>query len=295
MKRVIVALDMGGTNIKAGTFDACSRKLLKTVTVPVNSSGTICEYRQTLNDIRGILLNDCCVCAVQVSTPGPFDYAKGVSRMTHKYQAIYGLDLRSIIRDCLGASDKTAVEFLSDANACLLGEYVAGEAYGQGNTAVVTLGTGLGFAIMEEGRLLVNETGRPYYISSILPYEDGNIENFVSGTGLSKEYYKRTGIQQNAKEIAESCMPEAIKLYSDMGMVLGRAVKEILERHNCHLLLVGGQVAASGNLFIPLIQKELGNIEVKCVRGITDSALIGAVAAYQNMDIYHVYIPQKEN
>lgn len=294
MRQVLVALDMGGTNIKSGIFDIESKQLLDTFTVPVNSAGTLDEYRDTLLRVRSALLTGCAVRAIQVSTPGPFDYAAGVSHMVKKYKAINGLDLRKVIRECLGAAEDTPVGFLSDANAFLLGEYTAGEARGIGDTAVVTLGTGLGFAIMQNGRLLVNEAMRPYHIIAFLPYEGAQLEDFVSGTGLPAEYFKRTGIRMDAKQIALSGTPEARKVYRDMGTVLGRSIKDILELHSCRLLIIGGQMAASADLFLPSVREELPGIEVKRARGLTDAALIGAAHAYDNRDIYQVYKPKGE-
>lgn len=34
---------------------------------------------------------------IGIAIPGPFDYAAGIPRMTHKFRSIYGVDLRGVL------------------------------------------------------------------------------------------------------------------------------------------------------------------------------------------------------
>ncbi len=61
------------------------------------------------------------------------------------------------------------------------------------NAAVVTLGTGLGFAISENGKVLCNELGGPFLSIFKLPYGDGILEDYTSKRGVLKIYKELSG------------------------------------------------------------------------------------------------------
>ncbi len=91
--------------------------------------------------------------ALGFAAPGPFDYANGVSWITHKLGALYGVDLRSSLSDS-SAWLPDAITFVNDADAFLLGEWWAGAATGSRRAVGATLGTGLGSAFLLDGRLV---------------------------------------------------------------------------------------------------------------------------------------------
>src|SRR4029078_2642228 len=92
-----------------------------------------------------------------VAIPGPFDYAKGVGRYegVAKFESLTGLDLGAALRAALpGRAERIA--FVNDADAFVLGEWTWGAAAGHRRVAGITLGTGVGSGVVDEGRVVVD-------------------------------------------------------------------------------------------------------------------------------------------
>ena len=137
MGRILV-LDVGGTFIKYGLADERGHLLPGTVSqVPSHSEDSADKF---LDALRAILRDaGGTVDRAAVSICGPFDFDGGVSLMTHKFKALYGVDLRPPFREA-----GVEVFFLHDATAFILGEYFDGTLKGADNACCVMLGTGLG-------------------------------------------------------------------------------------------------------------------------------------------------------
>ena len=91
--------------------------------------------------------------------PGPFDYARGISRVAHKLEPLFGVDLRERSPASLG-TPPSAIDFVNDADAFLIGEWWVGAAAGHRRAAGVTLGTGVGSAYLLDGRIVRHGTAR---------------------------------------------------------------------------------------------------------------------------------------
>ena len=80
--------------------------------------------------------------------------------MKHKFASVYGERFADLV-----ASDEAgksfSFRFIHDVNCMLLGEMAEGAGKGFDRVALVTLGTGLGFAMSLDGQLLMNELGSP--------------------------------------------------------------------------------------------------------------------------------------
>ena len=93
-------LDVGGTFLKSAVADAAGQLLSGSeFSCPIRSEGSREEIEGSLAAAvargaafaaeRGMEL-----AGIGIAIPGPFDYAAGVSRMTHKFRSICGVDLR---------------------------------------------------------------------------------------------------------------------------------------------------------------------------------------------------------
>ena len=150
----VVALDVGGTHVSAATVDVGSAAVVPTSQVRtelVSGSG-----REELLDRIGDTAS-AAVCggvdAAGVAAPGPFDYARGICLLEHKLESLYGIDLRGELAVALSLAPEK-VRFLNDAEAFLLGEWWAGAARGHDRALGITIGTGLGSAFLEHGRIV---------------------------------------------------------------------------------------------------------------------------------------------
>lgn len=242
-----VLLDVGGTFIKRGDGKS----------FPVDSDGSASEIS---SDLRSALAADAPYSTVRVAIPGPFDYAGGTFLMRHKFASVYGMNFREVA----GIAAGTAVSYVHDVNCMLLGEMTSGgAAYGFGNVALVTIGTGLGFARAENGKILVNNLGSPLESIYDMPFEGGILEDKVSKRGIVNLYRNLSGEEGlTVKEIAARAGDGdalALEAFSRIGGILGSALRPVVLRCGVECLLFGGQISRSFALMEGALKKSLGH------------------------------------
>ena len=231
-----ILLDVGGTFIKCSD----GRE------IPVDSAGRRDSIAESLRSAVGDAHE------VAVAIPGPFDYEKGIFLMKHKFAAVYG----ECFADIIGGNRE--YRFIHDVNAMLLGEMASGAGKGYKRVALVTLGTGLGFAMSIDGALLKNEMGSPAVPIWNLPYRDGILEDYASKRGFLRGY---EGI--SVKELAETAFAgdtAAIARFAEVGEILSKALAPILAEYGIECLLFGGQISRSFDLFGPCLRSGLAKV-----------------------------------
>jgi glucokinase len=237
-------LDVGGTFIKCA--DGRS--------VPVPSDGSREEIAAALHEAVGPGRPE----AVAVAIPGPFDYHKGVFRMRHKFAAVYG----ERFRDLAGLPEDIPMHFIHDVNCLLLGALHSGATGQARRVALVTLGTGLGFALAVSGKLRCTPAGSPAYSIWNRPYRDGMAEDYVSKRGIMRLWSDAVGRPwpegRTVKDLelaASGKVPcpvfpqeQAQSAFDEAGRCLAEILTEPLRENEVDCLLVGGQIAKSYSL-----------------------------------------------
>ena len=236
---MILALDIGGTFIKSGVFapDGTLRQLPQ---VPSRSDGSRAEI---VSAMRRAITAAGRADAVGIAIPGPFDYRKGVSLMTHKFGALNGVDLRAE----LGLN--VPCVFVHDADAFLLGELGFGSLRGTSRAGAVTLGTGLGAAAAVDGIPVDNDLGSPAPEVSMWnrPFRGGIAEDFVSTRALVKGYPA-----SGAKEIADAAHrgnAAALRVWREFGEDLAELLAAWIARWKLEKVALGGQITGAWEFF----------------------------------------------
>ena len=186
-----------------------------------------------------------------IATPGPFDYARGVSliRGVAKLDALYGADLRAEISAAIGVKPR-AVSFINDASAFLIGEWWAGKAAGDGRSIGITLGTGLGSAFMSRGQIVETDPDvPPEGRLDLLPFRGAPVEEALSTRGL-RAAYGQDG--PNVVEIARRARAgeaRAGEVLHRFGSDLGEFLAQWVERFAPTCVVLGGSIARSWELW----------------------------------------------
>lgn len=147
-----LCVDFGGTNIKLGL--AVDGGIVASSEFPVTGSAADLEAiaaaaRDLGADFDGID-------TASLAVPGLIDAERTRLVLAHgKYDWMMGADLTAWAADAFGAA--ALVE--NDARAALLGEVSSGAALGATDAAILVLGTGIGTAVMVDGRLLLGPSG----------------------------------------------------------------------------------------------------------------------------------------
>jgi glucokinase len=258
---MILALDIGGTFIKSGVVspDGTLRKLPQ---IPSRSEGGRAEI---VSAIRSAVDAAGEVDAVGIAIPGPFDYCKGISLMTHKFGALNGVDLRVEIGLAVPCV------FVHDADAFLLGELSFGLLRGMTRAGAVTLGTGLGAAVAVNGATVDNDLGSPASEVSLWkqPFHGGIAEDFISARALLKKY-PAAGVKAIA-DAAKNGDAVALRVWREFGEELAELLTQWSVRWKLEKIALGGQIAGAWELFhTPLEKLPIAPSELP------DAALYGA-------------------
>lgn len=114
---------------------------------------------------------------VLISCPGPFDYQNGISLMDgmNKYQSLLHVNLKEFFAKITGVSTHN-IKFFNDAAAFLLGE-VFYQKIKNKRVVGLTLGTGLGSALYEQGKIQDLNYGSA-------TFKNGIAEDMISTRGI---------------------------------------------------------------------------------------------------------------
>ena len=153
-----IGIDLGGTLIKGAAFDLASGDLLHEDVAPARDGeweggdpAFLFEIRQLLQRFEGRESRECSV--VGVSSPGFANReASHIVSMPGRLEGLEGLEWPEALR--------RPAAVLNDAHAALMGEIWQGAASGVEDVILLTLGTGVGGAIVTEGRLLRGHFGK---------------------------------------------------------------------------------------------------------------------------------------
>jgi glucokinase len=215
-----------------------------------------------------------------VAMPDPFDYQRGIGQFegVGKFTALRGVDVRDGLRRRL----RGEFAFVNDADAFLLGEWVAGAARDTHRCVGITLGTGVGSAWLVDGAIVdpgVPPGGRIHRMTiGGVPLED-----VVSRRAIRRAYVAAGGdAAADVREIADAARTgaRAARRVLDGAMTaLGRVVGRCCAGFRPEVLVVGGSMAASWELFEPAFRAgALGNAlpRVVLAQDSENAPLVGA-------------------
>ena len=161
----IVGIDLGGTQIKAAAFSP-EGDLLHRETQPTRDGERVEGVPAWADAIgapaRGMVARFGTPDRVGLAAPGmPAADGQSIAFMPLRMEGLEGFDWG----EYLGTPDGVTVT--NDANAALLGEVWQGAARGRRHVVLLTLGTGVGGAVLTDGRLLRGATGRAGHLGHI--------------------------------------------------------------------------------------------------------------------------------
>ena len=144
-----------------------------------------------------------------------------------------------------------------------MGEIAAGAAHGVCRVVGITLGTGVGSAFAVDGHLVREGTGVPPggEIWNV-PYQGGIVEDQISTRAIQKSYRERTGKDREVAAIAASAAqdPVAAEVFVEFGRNLGLALKTVLSSFGPRIIVLGGGISRSAQLFLPAAQEAVGDL-----------------------------------
>ncbi len=260
----VPALEVGGTHVSAALIDAATWQI-----VPNTLSRRGLDGQSSASALLGEFLAAAAALPPRadarwgIAMPGPFDYARGIALFEDvgKFDSLRGVDVRAAL--CNGIHPRpVSVSFLNDAEAFLLGEWLHGAATGYSRCAAITLGTGIGSSFLADGEIVnsgydVPPDGRAHH----LRIEGQPLEDVVSRRAIRASYRSATGdAAADVHEIAERARggDRVAREVIDVAMrALGIAIAPWMRRFSAEVVVIGGSMSASWDLFGPAFIAEL--------------------------------------
>lgn len=268
-----IGIDFGGTTIKSAVVqggqlvahgEAIDTQLY------TDAESLIGEILRTIATLRSTHPE---VAAVGVGLPGFVDSVNGI---VHELTNVAGWDevpLRAILAERSGLP--AIIE--NDAKAMAYGEWKYGAAQNGRHVLCVTLGTGVGGALILDGRLYrgaqlaAGEIGHASidYRGVSGPYGDrGGLEEYVGNQQIADravECYRAVGREVapekctplDLQEAANSGDAVAIKLWEEIGTKVGAALASVVWLINPDTIVIGGGVAKAGELIFGPIRRTI--------------------------------------
>ena len=147
---------------------------------------------------------------------------------------------------------KRPVPVLNDAQAALLGEVWIGAARGSTNVVLLTLGTGVGGAVMVDGKLLKGFSGRAGHLGHISLNPDGeldivntpgSLENAIGNCTVSNRTHGRFETTHDLVAAFEAGDTEAARIWLTSIRSLAAAIASLINVVDPEVVVIGGGIA----------------------------------------------------
>ena len=253
-----IGIDLGGTNIKAVAISDEGEVLAQSNAPTYGEDGAavaenVARQMAALEAEAGRAAS-----TVGLAAPGMVARdGRSMASISGHLEIIEGLDWADYLRGREPA-------LLNDAHAALLGEVWRGAAAGARDAVLLTLGTGVGGAILSEGRLLRGRLGRAGHLGHMCLDVDaardslgipGTLEEAIGNRTLPARSAGRFDSTERLVAAHLAGDAEAARVWLRSVFHLACAVTNIINAIDPEVVIIGGGVARAGRaLFDPLAE-----------------------------------------
>ncbi len=254
----VIGIDLGGTAIKLGRFTP-DGTCLQSLSVPTPQPATPEAVLAAMVEAIASVDPDKKSVAIGVGTPGPADASGRIALV-----AINLANWRDVpLAEQLEAKTGLPTIIANDANCAGLGEAWLGAGRRFNNFILLTLGTGVGGAIILDGKLFVGHQGAAGELGLITLNPDGppcnsgnqgSLEQYVSVTAIRRS----TGLEPaELGAMAQAGNSEALTFWQNYGKGLGAGLASLIYVLTPEAIAIGGGVCASAEFFFPAALAEI--------------------------------------
>ena len=273
----VIGVDLGGTKLLAGVVDS-DLVVRHRAFRPSPKAGALEAIEEVVREL--VQVSEVPVEAVGIGIPSLLDRERATAIWTNH------LDLRDApVRDVMAERLALPVAVDNDANAALLAEHQVGAAKGASHAVMLTLGTGIGGAVVVAGRLVRGAHGTAGELGHTVVDLDGPpcpgncpnrgcLEALASGSALAREGEREAREAPDSalgrelargREITGALVTElahdgdeaAVRAVTLIGRNLGIGMAGIANGLDPEVIVIGGGVIGAGELLLGPAREEL--------------------------------------
>ena len=307
MNNRIIAVDLGGTQLRTAQFDQDLNLLQRESTLTQAERGpqyTIGLMKSMIERVMPAHHSD--ALAIGISSPGPLNPVTGVIIAPPNLPGWHNIPLVDII----AAEFDLPVYLGNDANVAALAEASKGAAQGCRHVVYITVSTGIGSGIISDGKLVTGRAGLAAELGHIPIIVNGenvsSIELEAAGPAIAGKVRSaiQAGVHSRVPDLVDGDLNKidakavglaaadgdrlAIDTLAHSGRMIGLAIVSALLLFNPEVVVIGGSVTKTGDLlFAPLRQAVSDhildsafteNLRIEKAALGDDVALVGAAA-----------------
>jgi glucokinase len=257
----LLGLDLGGTEVKCGAFSTAGQWLARRI-VPTRDGETVdgrpafvAEARRALAELAAEVGGP--PTDIGVAAPGLASRdGRRIRFMPGRLHGLEDLDWA----EALGR--ERPVPVLNDAHAALMGEVWQGAARGRRDVVMLTLGTGVGGAILSGGRLLVGHLGRAGHLGHLtvdhhgpptITGTPGGIEVAIGNATLAARTGGKFSMTRDLAAAAQAGDRFANDIWLESVHALAAHLAGVICALDPEVIVIGGGLAELDDfLFLPL-------------------------------------------
>ncbi|AFY39275.1 Glucokinase [[Leptolyngbya] sp. PCC 7376] len=254
----VIGIDLGGTGIKAGRFHM-DGSCIEERQVATPQPSTPRAVAEAIAEIANELNADKQCRAMGIGIPGPVDGTARIARVAINLSGWHDVPLADWIEEKTNLS----VTLNNDANCAGLGEAWLGAGRNHQNLILITLGTGVGGAIIINGKLFTGHYGAAGELGLITLNPDGPPCN-SGNNGSFEQYCSINGVKRlsghdpaELGRLAAKGDQEAIAHWEQYGALLGAGLTSLIYIFTPEMVILGGGISASSDFFLPATRAEI--------------------------------------
>lgn len=288
----VLAFDIGGTSVKYA-YVSLQGEVTKQASFRTCEMKTLKEFLKAILEVidRGVTQG---IYQVGISSLGMFNKEGMCLGGVENLPFLEGANLVKLIKE---QYPQVHCHIMNDGVAAAMGEYWLGEGQGCQNFICMTLGTGIGGAIIIEGRPLIGshfqsgEIGYSNYQS-----EEDYMELHYSTKGILRQVAKELGVESMSGRVfteeVKAGEPTCVEVFDQWMDALGKMLANIIMVIDPEKVIIGGGVSGEKEwlcnhiydkiqLHLPLAFR--GKVQVKVAKHGNNAGLLGAAQLYDKL------------
>lgn len=271
MGQYYIGVDVGGTTVKMGLFSDTGELLEKwEIKTRLEEQGAyiLTDIVESIEEKRAERGGN--IKGIGVGIPGPVTDDGVVLKCAN-----LGWDIFSVKNELASLTGVGNVKVANDANVAALGEMWKGGGRGYDSIVMITLGTGVGGGIIQQGKILTGSKGAGGEIGHTKVNMNETQTCGCGNKGCLEQYASATGIVRMAKEglRSDSCLYKqeitakavfdgakegdayCLEIVERFGKYLGLALSNVAHVIDPEAFVIGGGVSAAGEIILDVVEK----------------------------------------